>query len=98
MLLYTREINNKVLLYSTENYIQHRVITIMEKNMKQIHREEAQAKMLAGIRVMCAQAKETQELSEARNARREAWNGFSFSFIKNQPCQHLDLGAWPSEP
>ena len=64
----------------------------------QIHREEVQVKMLAGIRVMGLQAKETQESSEAQNARGEAWNGFFLGSIRNQPCQHLDLGAWPSEP
>ena len=31
---YTGWINNKVLLYSTGNYIQYPVINIMEKNMK----------------------------------------------------------------
>ena len=33
-LLYIGCINNKVLLYSTGNYIQYPVINIMEKNMK----------------------------------------------------------------
>ena len=55
-------------------------------------------KMPAGIRVLCLQAKKTQEPSEAQNARREAWNGFSLGSIRNQHCQHLNLGAWPSEP
>ena len=31
---YRGRINNKVLLYSTGNYIQYPVITVMEKNMK----------------------------------------------------------------
>ena len=32
-LLYMEWINNKVLLYSTENYIQNPMITIMEKDI-----------------------------------------------------------------
>ena len=32
-LLYTEWINNKVLLYTTENYIQYPMIIIMEKNI-----------------------------------------------------------------
>ena len=34
-LLHLECINNKVLLYSTENYIQYSRLTIMEKNIKE---------------------------------------------------------------
>ena len=39
-ILYMKWISNKVLLYSTGNYIQHCIITYMEKNLRKVYNEK----------------------------------------------------------